>query len=169
MRIVADDWQARRALLNHDVLLNKVLNSFRAAATIASGQFAIVEQFLQLFLDRKAEFGLLLEQAPQVLSPAQWLDRGPLGSMPSESRDRLRTFLEQDFLATSWVPSRVLEGKAKLEEALAASTDLLKSGNAASVAKIQNTERCLQDLSVIISSLPRDSASSIATMFEPIR
>jgi hypothetical protein len=99
------EWTALRALLNHDVLCNQVRGELCALAVDPHQSTLRLERWIQ----REREYHVLLEEAVNVLSLANFVDSAEFACWNCTQRNAFRKPFHALFLATSDVPRRTKE------------------------------------------------------------
>ena len=95
--VVPDDWQERRARLNHDVLCNRLLTRLVSLARTRTPE-PLELAALEEWTTRRGEYSRLLEEAPLALTPAGLLDAELCSDLTTIERDALRSAAHEFFL-----------------------------------------------------------------------
>ena len=85
----AVEWHERRARLNHDVLCNRLLTRLVFLQEAEAPKERDLD-VLRQWLGRRQEYLDLIAEAPEALSPVQWLDDSVLSGFERVERERIR-------------------------------------------------------------------------------
>ena len=161
---VTRDWFARRAQLNHDLLMNRVLNALQNSPHEEGQQATLLVPYLRLLIARQEELLELLDSATTALAPGRWLlEESPVagevpgGQMVMELLDRL-------FGATSTLAATRCEGVQLLERAMALATDAAGTAGPIPSTHIAELEASVRQLSNLLESLPKSMLGVVETM-----
>jgi hypothetical protein len=91
------EWFEMRAMINHDQLLNRILNAFRAPSDDGLVSRDALRPYVILLLDRESEWRAFLARTAEVLRPGQWLSRECQLSFGDSVSTALAEFVDFEF------------------------------------------------------------------------
>ena len=149
-----DEWQAQRALLNHDILCNQLRNELGAVRM--NPQCSAVVR-LKMWPQRAGEYRKFFDMAAEALSPKQILDSPAFAAWEKTRKEVFRPIIHETFLVRTDMIARVQE----LHELLTRSIDgveafLRMKPAERTLEAVAELQELLDSLSKAISALPRE-------------
>jgi|RhiMethySRZTD1v2_1073278.scaffolds.fasta_scaffold1245425_2 hypothetical protein len=160
--MTSQQWFEARARLNHDLLLNKVLNAMRPVQGATEPEPTALA-FLRLFLAREPELRELIREGPVLLQPGSWLRRETALGADGKGLDALVEFLDLEFTRTSWLPERCAEAERVLDRAVSLVEPLVIRGRL-SIADQAEVAGAVQHLSNLLARLPSNMPAVVGSM-----
>ena len=157
---VPNDWQERRARLNHDVLCNRLLTRLVSLAQVRSPDQSELAALAE-WTTRRGEYIRLLEEAPLALSPARLLDAQLCSDLTTTERDAVRSVAHELFLAGTQLMPLLTHLQGVLRELVEDLEQYLSLPPHSDLSAVESLIRAATKLSSGLSLLPRSNSVPI--------